>query len=155
MKKSIAIVALAALALASCNKKSSLAIDDATAKKAELAHKESGKIPVAKFDNLDYDFGDVEAGKKVEHTFVVTNEGTGDLVISQAKPTCGCTVPDWTKTPIKPGEKGEVNIVYTPAGSGNVHKTVGLTLNTEKGTETLNFKANVKGAGSGIVPNKH
>lgn len=155
MKKSIALMALAAMALASCSKDSALKIDDATAKKAELAHLESGKIPVAKFDNLTHDFGTIEEGIKVEHTYVVTNIGTGDLIISNAKPSCGCTVPNWTKDPIKPGEKGEVKVIFDSSHkSGNVEKTVALTLNTETGTETLNFKANVKGGDSGIVPNK-
>lgn len=146
-------MAVAALAMVSCKENTALAIDEATAKKAELAHAESGKIPVAKFDTLDHDFGDVKHGEKVTYTYTVTNTGTGDLVISNAKPSCGCTVPDWTKDPIKPGQTGQVNVVYNPSGSGAIHKTVALTLNTEKGTETLNFKANVLGGtpASGIT----
>ncbi|SFQ54356.1 Protein of unknown function [Flavobacterium akiainvivens] len=146
-------MALAALGLASCQKNNSLAIDDAVARKAELAHAESGKVPVANFDNLIHDFGTIKEGIKVEHTYTVTNAGKGDLVISNAKPSCGCTVPDWTKTPIKPGETGQVKVIFDSSHkSGNVEKTVALTLNTEKGTETLNFKANVEGgAKSGVI----
>ncbi|MES2485286.1 MAG: DUF1573 domain-containing protein [Bacteroidota bacterium] len=150
MKKSIAMMALAALALTSCKENTALNIDAATAKKAELAHAESGKLPVAKFESLDHDFGTIKQGDKVEHTYKFTNAGTADLVLSDAKASCGCTVPDWTKTPVKPGESGEVHVVFNSAGkSGDVQKTVTLTMNTEKGTETLNFKAKIEG-GTGI-----
>lgn len=143
-------MALAALALTSCKENTALNIDAATAKKAELAHAESGKLPVAKFESLDHDFGTIKQGDKVEHTYKFTNAGTADLVLSDAKASCGCTVPDWTKTPVKPGESGEVHVVFNSAGkSGDVQKTVTLTMNTEKGTETLNFKAKIEG-GTGI-----
>ncbi len=151
MKKSIAIMAIASLVLASCKENNALTIDEATAKKAELAHAESGKVPVAKFDTMDHDFGTINAGDKVQYTYKVTNVGTADLVISNAKASCGCTIPSYTKDPIKPGQGGEVSVEFNSAGkSGNVQKTVTLTLNTETGTETLNFKANVVNTASGI-----
>jgi hypothetical protein len=152
MKKSIAIMAVAALALVSCNEKSSLAITDEAARQAELAHAEAGKVPVAKFESLDHDFGTIKAGEKVEHTYKFTNAGTADLIISDAKASCGCTVPSYTKDPVKPGQSGEIKVAFNSAGkSGNTQKTVTLTLNTEKGTETLNFKANVINDKSGVI----
>jgi hypothetical protein len=154
IKKSFAMLALATVVLASCKQENAaLNIDDATAKKAELAHSESGKLPVAKFDNTDFDFGTIKQGEKVEHTYKFTNEGTGDLIISDAKASCGCTVPDYTKEPVKPGGSGIVHVVFDSAGkSGEVNKTVTLTLNTEKGSEVVNFKANIETNGTGIAP---
>jgi hypothetical protein len=150
MKKSLAMLAMATLVLASCKENAALGINDDVAKKAELAHAEAGKLPVAKFESLDHDFGTIKQGDKVEHTYKFTNAGTADLIVSNAKASCGCTVPDWTKDPVKPGESGEVHVVFDSTGkSGDVQKTVTLTLNTEKGTETLNFKAKIEG-GKGI-----
>ncbi|HYD89976.1 MAG TPA: DUF1573 domain-containing protein, partial [Flavobacterium sp.] len=103
-------------------------------------------IPVAKFDNKEHDFGNIKAGDKVEHVYKVTNAGTADLVISEAKPGCGCTVSDYTKTPIKPGETGEIKATFDSKGkSGNVSKTITVTMNTETPTETLKFTANIEG----------
>lgn len=145
--------ALASLALVSCKKENAaLTIDDATAKKAELAHANAGKMPIIKFENTEHDFGTIKAGEKVEYTYKFANDGTADLLITDAKASCGCTVPDYTKTPVAPGKTGEVHVVFDSAGkSGEVSKTVTLTLNTEKGNETVSFKANIENAGIGAV----
>ncbi len=152
IKRTVAMLAIASLALTSCKKdNAALRIDDAAAKKAELAHAESGKLPVIKFDSMEHDFGTVEEGSTVEHTYTFTNAGTADLVISNAKASCGCTVPSYTKTPVKPGEKGEIKATFNTSGkSGNQQKEVTVTLNTEKGTEILKFKADVKPKTVGI-----
>lgn len=156
IKQSWAIIAMAGLLLASCKENAALTIDEATAKKAELAHANAGKLPVIKFAEPEFNFGTIKQGDKVEHTFKFTNEGTGDLIISDAKASCGCTVPDWTKEPVAPGKDGEVKVVFNSAGkSGEVSKTVTLTLNTEKGTETVSFKANIETNGIGAVPAAH
>ena len=154
IRKSVAMLALASLVLASCKKENAaLTIDDATAKKAEIAHADSGKVPVIKFESTDHDFGNIKAGEKVNYTYKFTNAGTSDLIISDAKASCGCTVPSYTKEPVKPGATGEVQVVFDSSGkSGAVQKTVTLTLNTEKGTETLNFKANIENKGIGTNP---
>jgi hypothetical protein len=153
IKKSFALLAVATIALTSCKKENAaLRIDDATAKKAELAHAEAGKLPVIKFDNAEHDFGTIQSGAKVEHTYKFTNEGTADLVISNVKASCGCTVPSYTQTPVKPGGQGEIKVTFDSTGkSGNQSKDVTVTLNTEKGTEILKFKANVAAGGIGVV----
>lgn len=147
------MLAIASLALTSCKKENAaLRIDENTAKKAELAHAEAGKIPVIKFANTDHDFGTIDEGTKAEHTYTFTNEGTADLVISDVKASCGCTVPSYTKEPVKPGGNGEIKVTFDSSGkSGNQQKQVTVTLNTEKGTEVLNFKANVASKGIGVV----
>ena len=60
-------------------------------------------------------------GEKVEYTYKFTNAGTGDLVVTNAKAGCGCTVPDWTKTPIKPGKEGEIKVVFDSEGREGFH----------------------------------
>ena len=153
LKKSAAILAIASLVLtASCKKENAaLKIDDKTAKEAEIAHAESGKSPVIKFESMDHDFGSVAEGIKVEHVYKFTNEGSADLIISNVKPSCGCTVPDYTKTPVKPGDSGEIKVTFDTAGkSGKQQKTVTVNLNTESGVETLNFKADVAAKAGGM-----
>ena len=148
LKKSAAMLAIASLVLtASCkNESPSLKINEEKAKEAEIAHAEAGKMPVAKFDNKEHDFGNIKADAKVEHVYKVTNAGTADLIISEAKPGCGCTVSDYTKTPIKPGATGEIKATFDSKGkSGNVSKTITVTMNTETPTETLKFTANIEG----------
>lgn len=159
LKKTVAMIAIASLVLTACKKENAaLRIDDETAKQAEVAHAQSGNLPVAEFDNMEHDFGTIKAGDKVEHVYKVTNKGTADLVISEVKPSCGCTVPDFTKEPIKPGAAGDIKVIFDSTGkSGNQEKTVTVTLNTEKASEILKFKANIAAAqgGIGVAPAAH
>ena len=146
IKKSLAMFAIASLVITtSCKKENAaLRIDEAAAKKAELAHAAAGKMPVIKFESTDHDFGTINEGDKVEHVYKFTNEGNSDLLISNVKASCGCTVPTYTETPVKPGETGEIKAVFDSSNKpGAQQKTITVTLNTEKGTEMLNFKANV------------
>lgn len=159
LRKTAAMLAIASLVLTACKKENAaLRIDDKTAKEAEIAHAKSGEMPVAKFDSMEFDFGTIKQGDKVEHVYKVTNAGTADLVISDAKASCGCTVPNYTKTPIKPGQTGDINVVFDSTGkSGAQEKTVTVTLNTEKATEVLKFKANITApaGGIGVTPATH
>ncbi|PQJ72555.1 DUF1573 domain-containing protein [Polaribacter butkevichii] len=95
-------------------------------------------------DKKVYDFGTVNEGDIVETTFLVTNSGKTDLVITNAQGSCGCTVPTWPKTPIKPGETGKVDVKFNTNGKPNrQQKTVTLTTNTESGREVLTLKGSV------------
>jgi hypothetical protein len=153
IKRSLAMFAIASLVLtASCKKENNaLRIDEAAAKKAELAHANSGKLPIIAFETRDHDFGTINEGDKVNYTYNFKNTGTADLVISDVKASCGCTVPSFTKTPVKPGGSGEIKVVFDSTGkTGMQQKTVTVTLNTETGTDMLNFKANVTPKAGGI-----
>ncbi len=101
--------------------------------------------PIVSFDKSEYDFGTVNEGEIVETTFVLTNKGKSDLLILDAKATCGCTVPKWSKDPIKPGEKSEIQVRFNTSGKPNKQtKTVTLTTNTEKGIEMVKISGMVK-----------
>jgi hypothetical protein len=52
-----------------------------------------------------FDFGKIKKGDVVEHIYEVTNTGKNPLIISSVQPTCGCTVPDFTKDPFYQGKK--------------------------------------------------
>lgn len=79
---------------------------------------------VAKFDKMVFDFGKVQQGTASTATFVVTNIGKTPLIIDQAAPSCGCTVSDYTKTPIQPGATGYIKATYDGAAVGRIDKNV-------------------------------
>ena len=103
-----------------------------------------GKYPVIKFNKDVHDFGDITEGEKVDYTFTFINTGEADLIISNAAGSCGCTVPEFPKEPIKPGKKGKMKVSFDSAGKpGNQQKTVTITSNTATGNDILTIKANV------------
>lgn len=99
---------------------------------------ENVDLPVIEFDEILHEFGDITQGEKVEHTFSFTNTGKADLIITSAKGSCGCTVPQWPKKPIKPGEKGEINVVFNSEGKkGKQHKKITIVANTQPSTNIV------------------
>ena len=95
----------------------------------------------ASFDKLEYDFGEIQAGEIVETTFKITNSGKTDLVIIDAKTTCGCTVPQWPKEAIKPGETKDIQVKFNSRGKrGRQSKNITLMTNTASGREVIKIK---------------
>ena len=89
-----------------------------------------------KFDKLTHDFGTFsEKNPVVSCTFTFTNVGETNLVINQAVASCGCTVPEYTKTPIKPGEKGEIKVTYNGTGKFPGHFKKSITVRTNGAVE--------------------
>lgn len=85
-----------------------------------------------KFDKTTHNFGTFSEKTPVQKcTFTFTNTGNAPLVINQAVASCGCTVPKYTKTPIKPGEKGTIDITYNGTGKfvGHFKKTITVRTN--------------------------
>ncbi len=99
--------------------------------------------PIISLDKKEYDFGTVTDGDVVQTTFVITNTGKSPLIITDAKTTCGCTVPTWPKDkPIAPGESTEIEVVFNTAGKGGGRQVKDVTLftNTAVGREILKLK---------------
>lgn len=153
IKKSVAMLAIASLVLTACKENAALRIDEAAAKQAESAHSDAGKTAEIKFETTDHDFGTINEGDKVEHVYKFTNTGTADLVVTSAKPSCGCTVPSYTQTPVKPGESGEIKAVFDSNGkTGQQQKSITVSSNAKEASVILNFKADITPkAGSGIT----
>ena len=85
-----------------------------------LSARRPEKQSVAKFDQTAYSFGTIpEKGGKVSHTFEFTNEGDANLVIVDASADCGCTVPEFSREPVKPGDEGEITVRFN--GKGRPH----------------------------------
>lgn len=88
-----------------------------------------------KFDKTSHNFGTFsEDSPKVTCTFKFTNTGDKLLVIHQAIASCGCTVPQYSKEPIKPGESGEIVVTYDGTGKfpGHFKKSITLRTNAKK-----------------------
>lgn len=100
-----------------------------------------------KFKTMKHDFGKVKAGEQREFDFEFTNTGKNELFVEFAKGSCGCTVPDWPKEGIKPGEKSKIHVKFDSTGkSGKQEKTVTVIANTEPSTSTiLTITADVEG----------
>ncbi len=93
----------------------------------------------------NFDFGKIKKGDKVEHIYEITNTGKNPLIISEVKPGCGCTAPDFTKEPIMPGKKGKVTLHFDSSSfEGNVQKYADVFANVEKAPIKLTFTANIQ-----------
>lgn len=105
---------------------------------------DNSELPVFSFNEELHDFGKITQGEKVSCTFQFKNTGGSDLVISSAKGSCGCTVPDYPKLPVKSGEEGVINVVFNSEGkSGKVQKTVTIVSNANPNTKVLTIAAEI------------
>jgi len=145
--KNLIVITLVVMGLSftSCN-------EDATKKikteNLEVAKERDSEIkmggPRFKFDKTEHDFGTINEGDVVETVFAFTNVGKSELIITSAKGSCGCTVPEWPKEPIMPGEAGEIKVKFNSYRKPNLQqKQITLRTNTEGGKEILKIRAQV------------
>jgi len=90
-----------------------------------------------KFNEEKHDFGKVPQGTPVTTVFEFTNIGQDPLIITDVRPTCGCTIADFTKTPVKNGEKGMIKITYNAAFAAPFTKTIVVTSNATTPVKNL------------------
>ena len=94
-----------------------------------------------KFEQTEHDFGTLDEGPKVTHVFNFTNTGKEPLIITSARASCGCTVPQKPEKPVLPGEVGEITVTYNTKGRvGNFNKAITLTSNAKQSTFILKIK---------------
>lgn len=106
----------------------------------------SGPATTITFDEAVYDFGTRKTGEIVEHVYKFKNTGSEPLVITNAKGSCGCTVPQWPKEPIPAGGEGEIKVKFDGKGkTGPQSKNVSITANTNPSTTILTIKGNLEG----------
>ena len=90
------------------------------------------------FGAEEFDFGQVKAGEKVYHKFTFTNSGSEDLVITYIRTSCGCTTPEWSEEPVKPGEEGYVDVEFDSTGKKDMQvKNITLFGNFEGQTNRV------------------
>ena len=107
-------------------------------------------LPIIEMHEVNYDFGTINQGESVTHEFKIKNIGKGSLIISSAKGSCGCTVPEWPKKPIQQGEVEVIKVTFNSAGKkGKQRKTVTLLTNAIPNTKVLTILGEI------IVPKKN
>jgi hypothetical protein len=154
IKKIVCLFAIAALALTvSCKKvekqlKEPLPPMDVTLgrppSEVQAPPPADGKYPVMEFSRNEHDFGVIDQGDKVTYTFNFKNTGEADLLILAARGSCGCTIPEYSKDPVKPGDSGKIKVLFNSAGkSGHQMKSVNITTNTAAGKEKLIIRASI------------
>lgn len=142
--KKITVVAVLCAALFSCGSNNEVGTDIVNNPATASGEVVDGKTPVFEFEETELNFGSIKQGQKVEHSFKFKNTGEGDLVITDAKGSCGCTVPTYPEDPIKPGGSGVIEVVFDSDGkSGEQNKTVTLTANTSPTATVLTLKGTV------------
>lgn len=107
------------------------------------------KLAQIKFDKTTHSFGSFSEKEPVQKcVFTFTNAGNAPLVINQAVASCGCTVPVYTKTPIQPGEKGEIKVTYNGNGKfpGHFKKTITVRTNGDPEMTRLHVEGDMTDA---------
>lgn len=95
------------------------------------------------WEATQFDFGKVKQNVPVTHEFKFTNTSKVPFIIANAQPSCGCTAPDWTKSPVPPGGSGFVKATFNAATAGPFNKTITVTSNVEGGIILLTIKGEV------------
>ncbi|KQT15299.1 hypothetical protein ASG31_15330 [Chryseobacterium sp. Leaf404] len=169
MKKTLSIIALSVIGfgLVSCKKETtettstenvsgdstmapkmdSLSAPAATGDSATVAAAPASNQPTTTvaLSESNFNFGTIKKGDKVNHVYEITNTGKNPLVISEVKPGCGCTAPEFTKEPILPGKKGKITLSFDSSNfDGAVDKYADVFANVEKAPIKLTFNANIQ-----------
>ncbi len=156
MKRTFFTIMLCALALTSCKKNEHadpLTAEEPTtpfhapivAQEDLLKEAKSKPLTNLVLSENYFDFGSVKKGKTVEHKYEVANTGKNPLIISQVKPGCGCTAPEYSKEPILPGQKGEIILKFDSSNfDGLQNKQAEVYANVEKAPIVISFSANVQ-----------
>jgi hypothetical protein len=140
MRQRISIFFAAAFIAASCQSSST----DRPEQHNCIAASQVQGIAAVKFETIHHDFGYLPNDTVVSHRFTFANTGEHDLILQSVKASCGCTVPQWTKEPIAPGQAGFVEVAFSTKGrSGKQIKTVTVRANTEPESTRLKFFATI------------
>mgnify|MGYP000290549410 CR=1 FL=1 len=109
--------------------------------------------PKFEFTESNFDFGTINSGEEVTHEFKFKNVGDADLIISQAKGSCGCTQPTYPQNPIHAGEEGVIAVTFRSAGiAGQVAKEITVLANTTPTTKVLTISGEVIKVNEKIKP---
>lgn len=109
-----------------------------------MAQDANPNAPEIAFDQETIDYGTIDQGDNGQRIFTFTNTGKEPLIITNAKGSCGCTVPTWPREPIAPGETGEIKVKYDTKRVGPFTKSVTINSNAKTATKVLHIKGVVK-----------
>ncbi len=154
MKKFILILLFAiSLIFQSCennNNNNGLSTDVVNNSNSAINVGEKGTAPEMQFKETVHDFGNMIQGERIVYGFKFVNIGGSDLIITRVSTSCGCTVGDYPKEPIAPGEDGIIEVTFdSHKKKGFQNKSITILANTEPNSTTLRVKAKV------IMPEKN
>lgn len=133
----------------SCSEKPSNKISEEESKRVHEKLAQPAEFSIIEFNKIIHDFGNINEGDQVSTEFEIKNVGKVDLLILDAKGSCGCTVPIPPKEPIVPGKSSKIKVDFNSDGKPGIQeKSITLIANTETGVETIKIRANV-------IPNKN
>ncbi len=140
----ISLIAIGSIMLSCENSNKGISTDVVNNTKSAVKHGEAGTAPEMQFEETVHDFGDMIRGERVSYSFKFVNIGGSDLIITRVSTSCGCTVGEYPKEPIPPGEEGAIEVTFDSAHKkGFQNKTITVLANTEPNTTTLRVKTKV------------
>ncbi|MDH5379848.1 MAG: DUF1573 domain-containing protein [Cyclobacteriaceae bacterium] len=96
------------------------------------------------FGESTFEFGDINQGDQVEHTFKFENTGTEPLILTNVQTTCGCTVPKWPREPILPGQSADIVVKFNSTGKmGKVNKIIKVISNSVEPVTQISITTNI------------
>lgn len=81
------------------------------------------------FVSTTHDYGTIVQGADGTCMFTFTNKGKAPIVLNEVKASCGCTVPEWTRTPVAPKQKGTIKVTYNTNNVGAFSKSITVNSN--------------------------
>ncbi len=140
-----AVITLVLGLLISCGTKDNTEVNsDLVENSASSNGTQNSDKPEIKFDEEIFDFGKISQGEKVSHAFYFKNVGGKSLVITSANGSCGCTIPEWPKEPIPPGQNAKINVIFNSEGkSGYQEKSITIVTNCEPATRIIKIKTDI------------
>lgn len=115
---------------------------------------QTDNMPEFKFEKETHDFGKIAQGKPVSVEVKFTNVGNSPLIISAVEPTCGCTIADYTKTPVLKGKTGSITLTYSAAAAGTFNKGITVKSNARTPVKVLYIKGEVTEAATSSSSSK-
>ena len=139
------LLTIFSIALISCQGNSSSTDRSSNSITEQVINKSLSESPIMTFDKNLHDFGTILEGQTASTVFTFTNTGKSDLIIVDARGSCGCTVPEYPKNiPIAPGKTGQIRVSFDSSNKPNdQQKTVTISANTDSGRETIRIRAMV------------
>jgi hypothetical protein len=149
----LALIFLSSLAAISCNNNDTAA---KTPAEVEAILNDSSKYTTVKWSDTAIDFGTKKMGDLVNITFACTNTGNKPLYLYDVHPSCGCTLVDYSKAPIAPGQQGKIEAQFDTKKShpSVVHKTIFVRYNAGNTSTYLKFTGTVVASDSSTTANK-
>ncbi len=125
---------------------------NATKKEQSATKKGKAKVAEITFESLEHDYGNIYKGDNGECEFVFKNTGKAPLQITNARASCGCTVPSWPREPIAPGKKSVIRVKYDTNRLGTINKSITVTSNAVNNSVVLHIKGSISEKPAESVP---